>query len=277
VGPFLVLARVRSCLAGGVATGIGGYLATGTVLPGPGRSLAAATGIVLTIAFAHVVNDIVDIEVDGLGQPGRPLPAGRVSAATARSFAAALAAAAVVVTVPLGPLPTSAIAALLAASLVYSVRLKNTVLLGNLVVAACASSPVPYGAGVIGRVGPAVWAATVLALEFMLSYEVLKTMADRTGDAAAGLRTVATATRTRTPRLVFLGLAATLTATAVLATAASSHPTRYLVVALPVLVVPTWYVASRLRDAVDDELLAELMRVMRRAWLVGVLALWMIR
>lgn len=277
MGAFLIIARVRSCLAGGVATGIGGYLATGSILTEPARSVLAAVGIALMIAFANVVNDIVDVDVDAVGKPDRPIPAGRLSRSTARLFATALAMAALVVTAPLGAPIMGGTTLLLIASFIYSLRLKNTVLLGNVVVAACASSPLMYGAAAVGRINPAVWIATVLAFEFMLSYEVLKTVADRTGDAAAGLRTVATATRSRTSRRVFVAVVGALTVTALAATIISSHPMQYLAVAAPVFIAPGWYVVYRLRPAISDEKMWGLMRVMRRAWLFGMIALWMLR
>lgn len=274
---FSIIARVRSCLAGGVATGIGGYLATGSILAESTRSILAAVGIATMIAFANVVNDIVDVDIDAVGKPDRPIPAGRLTRSAAQWFATALAIIAFVVTAPLGPPMVGGTAALLIASFVYSVRLKNTILFGNVLVAACASSPLLYGAAAIGRTNPAVWIATVLAFEFMLSYEVLKTVADRTGDGAAGLRTVATATQSKTSRRVFVAVVAALTGTVLAATVISSHPMRYLAVAAPVCTVPSWYVLYRLRSAVSDEQIWDLMRVMRRAWLLGMTALWMLR
>jgi 4-hydroxybenzoate polyprenyltransferase len=277
LGVLVVLARVRSCLAGGVATGIGGYLATGRILAEPAVGILAAAGIAVMIAFANVVNDIVDVDVDAVGKPDRPIPAGRLSRSASWRFASGLAIAAVIVTAPLGPPMVGGTAVLLIASFLYSVRLKNTVLLGNIVVAACASSPLMFGAAAVGRINSEVWVATVLAFEFMLSYEVLKTMADRTGDAAVGLRTVATATRSRTSRRVFVAVVVALTATALAATVLCSHPVRYLAFAVPVLTAPGCFVVYRLRTAVRDEQMWDLMRVMRRAWLFGMVALWMLR
>lgn len=274
---FLGIARVRSCLAGGAATAIGGYLATGEILAEPARGILAAVGIATMIAFANVVNDIVDVDVDAVGKPCRPIPAGRLSRSAAGWFVTVLAIAAVAVTGSLGPPMVGATAVLLIASFVYSVWLKNTVLLGNVVVAACASAPLVYGAAAVGRTNPAVWVATVLAFEFMLSYEILKTMADRAGDASAGLRTVATATRSPTSHRLFVGVIVALTGTVLAATVISSHPMRDLAVVVPVFTAPGWYVVCRLRSAVSDEQMWDLMRVMRRAWLLGMIALWMLR
>ena len=274
---FASIARVRSCLAGGVATGIGGYLATGRVLPTPGRAILAAAGVMLMIAFANVVNDIVDVDVDATGKPSRPIPAGRLSRSAARSFATGLAATAVVVTASLGPQLLGGTALLLLTSFTYSAWLKNTVLLGNVTVAACASSPLLYGAAAVGRLNPPVWMATLLAFEFMLSYEVLKTMADLTGDAAAGLRTLATATRRGTSARVFVAIVVALTGTVLATTTISSHPVAYLTAAAPVLAAPGWYVVYRLHAAIRDGQMWDLMQTMRRAWLLGMIALWMVR
>ena len=269
--------RIRSCLAGAVATAIGGYLATGTVVAAPVRSVLAAVTVALLIAFANVVNDIVDIEVDAAGKPGRPIPAGRLTRSAAELLAAGLATAAVAVAARLGWSVLAAAAVLLAASYAYSVWLKGTVLLGNVVVAACAASPLLFGAAAVGRPNPAACVATALAFEFMLSYEVLKTMADRDGDAAVGLRTLATTTRARTGARVFGGLVVALSGTALAATAISSRPAVYLTVAVPILVGPVLYVLGHMRTALQDGRLWGLMRLMRRAWLLGTAVLWLVR
>jgi geranylgeranylglycerol-phosphate geranylgeranyltransferase len=277
VGTLLVVTRIRSCLAGGAATGIGCYLGNGSLVVAPARSVAAAMSIVAAIAFANVVNDIADVNVDAIGKPDRPLPAGRLSLPTARVLAAGTAIAAMAFTVPLGAAMAGWMAVLLAVSFLYSARLKGTILVGNVLVAACASSPLTFGAAAVGRINTPVWIATALAFEFMLSYEVLKTVADRTGDAAAGLRTVATATRSRSSVWIFVGIVVVLTATVLAATTVTSHPIGFLGVAVPVFVVPCWYVVYRLRAVLGDEQVWDLMRLMRRAWLLGTFALLVLR
>src|SRR6202023_997285 len=114
----------------------------------------------------------------------------------------------------------------------YSLRFKNTVLLGNIVVALCASSPIAFGAAVSRRFDAPVWLVAGLAFSFMLAYETLKTIADREPDAAAGLRTFATEMGVHASIYLFRFLIVILTAAACSAYIVSSRPGFYLIAVL---------------------------------------------
>nr|WP_275587163.1 UbiA family prenyltransferase [Micromonospora terminaliae] len=273
----MTIVRIRSCIAGAAATLVGCYLGTGTMVGTPARSAAAAASIAAAIAFANVVNDIADVDVDALGKPDRPLPAGRISSRGAHTAAAGAASLAMVSTVPLGTTLIAVMAALLVVSFLYSARLKGTVLFGNVLVAACASSPLLFGAAAAGNVTGQVLCAALLAFEFMLAYEVLKTLADRAGDAAAGLRTLATATRFRTSTRTLVALATALTITVFAAVPLTRSLLVYVTIAVPVLVAPIWYVVYRLHRGRPPVDIWDLMRFMRRAWLLGTVALLALR
>lgn len=90
---LVVIVRLPSCLAGAVGVQVGAHLATIAATPGP--SLRASLAIGLAVAFANVVNDIVDVRVDAITKPGRPLPSGRLSRRTAFILAAGLAVASI--------------------------------------------------------------------------------------------------------------------------------------------------------------------------------------
>jgi 4-hydroxybenzoate polyprenyltransferase len=274
---FLMIVRIRSCLAGAVATVIGCYLGTGTILTAPARSVAAAIAIAAAIAFANVVNDVADVAVDALGKPARPLPAGRISMPAARATAIGATLVAMISTAPLGSLLVAGMAVLLVISFLYSAFWKGTVIVGNVVVAACASSPLVFGAAATNQIAAPVLLATLLSFEFMFSYEVLKTSADRVGDAAAGLRTLATTTGFRSSQRMFLVVCGALTATVFSAVSVSGHPIIYLAVAVPLLATPVWYVAYRLHRGHPEMDIWNLMRVMRRTWLLGTFALLALR
>jgi geranylgeranylglycerol-phosphate geranylgeranyltransferase len=269
---YLALWRVRACVAGAAAVFLGAYLASGAIRP-LGELSVAAAGIGLVIGFANVVNDIADRTADALDKPHRPLPSGLVSTRSATGFAVATAAGAVACSALLGLWPAVSMTVLVAVSFVYSVVLKATVLIGNGVVAACAAVPLAFGAAVSGRVTGTVWTACALVFVFMFSYEVLKNAADRRGDAAAGVRTVATRWGSRGAGVVYALAVAVLTGVAIWACRLSSHPAWYLASATATYLIPSWYAVSRL----DSAAYGHLMLVLRRAWLFGLLTLWLLR
>jgi geranylgeranylglycerol-phosphate geranylgeranyltransferase len=272
-GGAAAIVRPRACLAGVAATLLGCYLATGSVLVGGARQAAAAVAIGCVIGFANVVNDLADIAVDTVGSRHRPLPSGRFTVAGARALAAVLAIVAVACAAALGPWMAAWMLLLVAVCAVYSAWLKNTVLVGNTVVAACAGMPIVYGAAAAGRVTTVVWAGYALVVMFMFGYEVLKTVADQHGDAALGLRTVATRWGERRSIRVYAVVVAALTVIVAGASQVSGRPALYLASAALTYLLPSWYIVWRLRSTHA----ADLMWVLRRAWLAGLVTLWLLR
>lgn len=265
-----VIVRLPSCLAGAVSVVLGAHLATDQM----GADVMRASGaILLAVAYANVVNDVVDVEVDALTKPQRPLPSGRTSLGTARLLAAGLAGAAVALATTLGPQRALWMVVLVAVATGYSLWFKNSVLLGNMVVAACASSPVVFGAVVAGSLSSVVWVATGLGFGFMVSYETLKTLADHDGDRAGGLRTLATRHGPDASRRLFRGLVAVVTVFAVAAIGRSTHPVAYGVAVVLTVVAPAG-MAALLVGRTDLRVPVALMRL---AWFAGIVPLWLLR
>ena len=93
---------------------------------------------------ANAVNDVLDIDTDTVGKPHRPLPTGRLTARSALLVSGTAALAAVAFACSLGSYAILWAIVLLALAFLYSYRAKNTVLLGNAIVALCASSPILF-------------------------------------------------------------------------------------------------------------------------------------
>ena len=211
---LVVITRVPSCVAGGVSVLLGIHLATGGVLPDWWEDIVAAASMFFAVAAANAVNDVVDKSVDTLAKPWRPLPSGRLSVRAALLITCSLALTAILLTTPLGGEIVLWMAGLLMIATSYSLYFKSTVLLGNIVVALCASSPIVFGSAVVHNFTAPVFVATGLAFVFMLSYETLKTIVDRNSDAAGGVRTFATKLGERRSIYLLRFLVAGLTAAA---------------------------------------------------------------
>ncbi|MCS6788525.1 MAG: UbiA family prenyltransferase [Aigarchaeota archaeon] len=160
-----------------------------------------------------VVNDLVDVEVDRVNAPERPIPSGAVSPAEAKVLATSLGVMGLAASVPLGIVPLAIAAFSYALALFYNVSLKQTGLIGNAAVSATVAAPFLFGSAVAVGV-PDLGAATLAALAFLssLGREVVKGIADVEGDSVRGVRTVA-----RVRGAVFasrLGASAVMTAVA---------------------------------------------------------------
>lgn len=193
------LARPFNALSGALAVFLGGYVAgTGEW----GKVALAALVALLVTGAGNAWNDYLDIEIDKINQPHRALPAGMVSPPAAVVFAvglnvlALLLAALVNVGVFLVALTFSLLLYL------YSLRLKSTVLVGNVTVAVTSAVTVIFGGMAAGNVLPTIWLALIIGTA-ILGREVLKTIADYEGDLRQQCRTIATVWGKRVARIVF--------------------------------------------------------------------------
>ena len=195
----LRLVRWENCVAVGLTTLIGAHLAGGALTA---EGYAAAGTVMVLHAAGTTLNDRCDVAVDRLARPHRPLPSGRLSLRFADRLAAVLAVAGLACAALLGRAAFAVAVVVVLASVAYAVRLKNSVLVGNLTVAALSGATGPFGAAAVtdGDVPTSALVGGVLIFAYMVAYEVLKCLQDIDSDAAAGIRTIATVMGTRVAR-----------------------------------------------------------------------------
>jgi 4-hydroxybenzoate polyprenyltransferase len=277
LGTLMAITRVENCLATALAVGVGGYLAGGTAALASGRQVCAALVAALIVAAVNVVNDREDLHVDTFGKPGRPLPSGRISPTGAGYLALVLAVGGVLLSLTLGVRLAVMAASLLLLGLAYCYRLKSTVLVGNLVVALLAGCTVAFGAQVAGRLTIPAVIASLLLLLFMLGFEVLKTLADREADAHHGLRTVATVWGAPASIQVYRAVALTLLVVMLLPWPLGLGSVAYACAGLLTGVIPTVVTMARLGRTATSRSVEASTRLLKIAWLPGLLALATLR
>lgn len=188
---LLDLVRFPCPLIMAAATVLGAVVACGGL---PDFSVLAV-GFVSTFGLAgasFALNDYADMEIDRVNKPGRPLPSGRLEPGAALRLGGSLSIAG-----GLLPLLVSLEAALLAAAMwglstIYSFGGKRTGLMGNLVIALCASATFLFGALLSGEaLGETVWAMFVLAFTSNAAREVTQGISDAEGDRGDGVRSLA--------------------------------------------------------------------------------------
>jgi geranylgeranylglycerol-phosphate geranylgeranyltransferase len=262
---FAALVRVGTCTTGAILCLLGAALAGNAA----GAALATVS-IACAIAFAQVVNDISDVDLDRLDKPHRPLPTGAISLAAARATAITTAAACLLAAAASRPATFAFAVVLIALSWLYSTHLKSTVLAGNVVVAALASSTVTFGAVAAGAVPPRVLALQAMLATFSLAFEVLKTAVDASGDAAGDVRTVATRFGARAAARLSAVLCLAFVATVPWPALHDARPLPYLLAITAGAAVPAAIAAIRIFT--DTELAGPLW-LLRKVWITGVLAL----
>jgi geranylgeranylglycerol-phosphate geranylgeranyltransferase len=274
---LVVLVRLPSCLAGGASVLLGAHLAGSEAGLPARRACLGVLSILFAVAAANAVNDVLDVSADILAKPNRPLPAGRLTARAAWTISASTGLAAVILAAPLGGYAVPWVIVLLTVAFLYSYRAKNTMLLGNAVVALCASSPVFFGALIAGRVAAVIWIGAGISFMFMLTYETLKTIADLDTDAASGIRTFASRVGLRPAVLLLRGLVTLLTLAAATAAVSCPHPVVYLLALLVTFALPAWSAIVVLGRLPGRKAIRSAVLLMRLAWFLGIVALWLLR
>ena len=184
---FFLLPRPLNGLITALSVGIGALTAD-QVLVWPAILLAALSAALINGA-GNAFNDLLDIDIDRINRPLRPLPSGRLSpnAARMQSVLLALAGCALAFWLSLWHgLIALAVVALLA---VYSISLKNSLLWGNVLVAFVGAIAFPYGALAAGDIGRS-WIPALFAFLFHLGREIVKDIEDVAGDQIRGERTL---------------------------------------------------------------------------------------
>ncbi|MGC9072307.1 MAG: geranylgeranylglycerol-phosphate geranylgeranyltransferase [Acidilobus sp.] len=190
---YLSLLRPENDFLMGAIVVVGALVGGGGRLPGcPALAIGFLVAFALS-ASAMVLNDVVDLEIDRLNQPDRPLPSGRVPVGHAWALFGALSA----VGLALSALQGEAELALALASYVvavsYDLRGKRTGLPGNAMVAFTGVSPILYGSLLSGGISLVVALEALMIFLAMMGREIVKGVADVEGDVAHGVRTLAVA------------------------------------------------------------------------------------
>lgn len=191
VHDYAILTRPMNSIMMGLAVIIGEITALNDIPRINDLLFGFLVGFFLT-ATSMVLNDIVDIEVDKINVPNRPLPSGRISINSAKNYA--------IVLIILGLTFSSIISinALLIAisalsiSIIYNFKGKKTGLIGNLMVAYCVAIPFLFGGIVVSNaINEKILTFFILALLATTGREIIKGIADMEGDRIRGIKTLA--------------------------------------------------------------------------------------
>ncbi len=264
------LGRPLTSLTGGLAVLLGGYVA------GTGDWQAIGLAVLATFLVsmaANAWNDYLDIEIDRINQPSRPLPAGHVRPRSALIFSITLTLLALVTTWFIN-LPAFIIAVFSTILLyLYSWKLKSTVLFGNFTVASISAMSAMFGGVAAGNVRPSVWLAAIIFTAIM-GREILKTLADYEGDLRHHCRTISTSWGRRPARIVFYCMGALTIIVMILPYVLQVYrPIYAIIVILGVFPVLLYIVTkvTRYRTGPQLERLSQLMKYDFLIWFLAVL------
>ena len=205
-----VWAHVRLARAETLLAFVGTFVGAGLVgFEGPPALVVAVAASNMLLSSASMMfNDWHDVEEDRINRPDRPIPSGQVPRDRALVMSATLYVVALVVAVIAGlPFGLGA-AAVIGLSIIYTWRLKAIPVLGHGVTALLSGYPLLCWMSVARFEDSVYLAFTAGYVVAGIGKEVVRTAADAPGDAAAGIRTVATLRGGRSANRIGAGVVA---------------------------------------------------------------------
>jgi len=152
--------------------------------------LSFATGFLIG-ASAMVLNDVIDLEIDRVNAPWRPLPSGRLGVREALACFLGLSIAGMATAAATGLYTLLVALSAWALATLYDIWGKRTGLPGNVMVAFNVAVPLLYGEALVGSWDPAITVFWMMVFLTALAREVAKGISDIEGDRTAGIRTIA--------------------------------------------------------------------------------------
>jgi geranylgeranylglycerol-phosphate geranylgeranyltransferase len=186
--PYIKLIRPSNCIITLLSIVVASILTGGTGVQWVAIAAAAFSGAFIS-AGGMVINDILDVEIDKVNKPDRPLAAGTVTMDHAKLLYIVLNAVGLAFDFVLPP--SAQYIALLAVLFIYfySAVLKRTVLFGNLAVGCMTGLAFIYGGASVGGLDRALLPA-LFAFLINVGREIIKDMEDVEGDRRNGAMTL---------------------------------------------------------------------------------------
>jgi geranylgeranylglycerol-phosphate geranylgeranyltransferase len=184
---LFALARPLNCLITALSVGVGALTSASALVSLP--LLLAALSAALVTGAGNAFNDAIDIDIDRINRPDRPLPAGRLTRRTAFVETLLLGLAGLLLAALISPFHLAVAGGVIGLLITYSIYLKNSVLWGNIAIGIVAAAAFPYGALAVAETGRS-WIPAGFALLFHLGREIVKDIEDVEGDRSLGLRTL---------------------------------------------------------------------------------------
>ncbi len=246
-----------------------GALCTDGSIP-PVRLVATALSAALINAAGNAFNDLLDIDIDRINRPERPLPSQRIAPRTAGAYAAVAAAAGIAIALSISVHHALLAAAITALLVLYSAYLKTSVLWGNALVGLLSASAFPYGAMAGGTLGRS-WIPAAFALLFHVGREIIKDIEDMAGDRQRGDRTLPLRWGTRAAVHAATFIYALLIGLTLLPFVLEIYGSAYLVcvAAVDLLVI---YVVYRLQRDSAQRACGHLGRLLKAGMVLGLIA-----
>lgn len=185
---YLILLRPVNFIITALSIVVSCLLAGGTVPHDFLPIFFSSLGGALIAGGGMVINDIIDVDIDKINKPHRPIASGAVDKFDAYMFYAGLSGAGLIMSYHASWNAFLTALSALPVIFMYSYWLKGTPLAGNFIVAFLTGLTFIYGGAAVGNFSKAVMPA-VFAFLINVPREIIKDMEDIEGDAKNKIKT----------------------------------------------------------------------------------------
>ena len=271
VGTFRLTRPLNSASAGLMVLA-GAGLWGERLAPFPEMYMACIIAVLLTAA-GNIVNDYCDLDTDRINKPHRPLPQADLSPRVALLVAGGLYAGAVTIGTTITALGMAIILMVMVLSVLYSLWLKGTVLIGSCVVSALSALTVMWGPLATGRPVESLIIPAGLVFLFILTREVLKAVEDYEADRQTRITTIATVFGRRQALRVFIGLSGVTLGVSILTYPLTGYSLGYLITLLLGLDCALVYAVGLVLRSDSQESISQGLRMTKASVILGAAAL----
>ena len=185
------LIRPELPLAGGICV-IAGQIIVLQTLPNFFAGFMGFLSGFFISGAAMITNDYFDLDVDRINHPQRPIPSGKISLSEAKVLTGMFSLAGFVTSALLGPLTLTFAIFLWIIAILYNWKLKESGLLGNMMVGLSVAGFFIFGGlSVGGLTNGIIWIFGTLAFLFDLGEEIAGDVMDMAGDEKRSSKTLA--------------------------------------------------------------------------------------
>lgn len=226
-------------------------------------------------AAANAFNDYKDVETDRINRQNRPLPKGDLSPSAALLWAITLFVLGISLSFSINR-ESFIIASFIAVPLMvaYSLWLKRTILIGNIVIAAILGLTFLFSGALFGEMTQMILPA-LLAFGFTLMREFIKDMADVEGDRTAGMTTFPVAFGLETSGRVATAMTILLIISLPIPYLTDIYGGKYLTTALFGIGLPLAYIISLLMKSPSSSACHTASQILKVCVFIGLMAIYL--
>ncbi|MFL3050152.1 MAG: geranylgeranylglycerol-phosphate geranylgeranyltransferase [Candidatus Neomarinimicrobiota bacterium] len=234
-------------------------------------------GLIIVMAFtggANALNDYFDLDIDKINKKNRPLVRGYLTPKFALNLSVVLYGLGIVVA-SLTPKPALIISVGIALPLIlaYNLRLKGTILFGNLAVSLIIAITFLFSGSLFNALEKMILPA-FLAFSFTFVREFIKDMADEKGDREMGLNTLPVKLGLIASAKVAIGMISLLLFVIILPYVMGFYNKNYLFISLIGIGIPLAYIISLLIKMPSSNNCIKASRLLKVCTLIGLIAIY---